>query len=158
MEERLNDIRESMSRTGKSCDLFIVREQVVDRKPPDIKALEEKHSAKLVEGEIRDGVATFLMMPIHRVDRIVPLVNVWNCQASLAVEEPLQNGYTVRHVPVPEGLQDRFDRLADKIIYREHGGAINWSGQYYPKTAESARGLKRIIDEARKREAKRETT
>ena len=84
-----------------------------------------------------------IMSPIKaRAGGPVLYVDVWNCQARLAVEE--EN--THRIIDVPDGLPGRFEKVAERIIYEENHGAINISGLYYLKSDRSSRILLRIFN------------
>lgn len=143
IEERLAEIKESSARIGRPVDWFIITAPYQTL----CEELDRKYSAKFLEGEVRDGVLHAMMAPIKKADDIVLFVNVWNCQASLAVDE----GHTTRNIEVPTKLQAKFDKAAEKIIYDENHGMINMSGLYYPKTERSARTLRSIYLAATKK-------
>lgn len=121
MEERLHEIKESPARIGRPVDWFIVTAPATT----SCLDLEKKHSAKFLEGEVRDGLLRAMMSPIQKTDDMVLFVNVWNCQATLTIDE----GHTNRIIEVPKRLQAKFDKAAEKIIYDENQGMINMSGR-----------------------------
>ena len=142
LENRLAEIKEDSARIGRPVDWFIV---TAPYETP-ISDLEREHSAKMIEGEVREGILHAMMSPIKTGDDIVLFVDVWNCQARLALEEPNRH----RIIEIPGKLQKRFDRIVDRIIYQENQGAINMSGLYYPKTDASARILQQVYAHAQR--------
>lgn len=56
-------------------------------------------------------------------------ISVWNCQARLV--------YKGEIVEIPDNLWDLFERLVKQVVYKDNGGAINWSNAYYPRSQKS---------------------
>lgn len=54
-------------------------------------------------------------------------VNVWNCQATLIVGDRSEDDFNL-----DPAQAEQLEKLKDQVIYDDNGGAINWSGWYYP--------------------------
>jgi len=92
------------------------------------RRLKAKFIGADVESDAEGGraVARFIY-PVGRIDDEEVAVSVWNCRAALFIGGKSEDGFKLS-----EEQREAIERWKEYVIYEENGGAINWSGIYYP--------------------------
>ncbi len=116
----------------------VLTQDIDARELEDIDALENRVGGKFLDAALHgDGTGTARFIPVASREFYV---DVWNCSGTVVV-----NGEYVTE-DLFDFDHELHDDLVTQVVENDNDGALNWSGQYHPRTEESLKLFRDFMD------------